>query len=233
MKLITNIKLKKINYIMEKLAIIVPYRDRKEHLKKFIPHMEKSMKEDGIQFNIFVINQGDNKDFNRGKLLNIGFELASDFDYFAFHDVDMLPVDSDYSYVDCPTHLASEAEQFGYKLPYEGYFGGVTIFDKSSFKKINGYANEYWGWGAEDDDVLHRCLIMDVPVSRKNCRYSSLDHERIINRAPYYKNLERLALFQKNPTHEYIMGDGLSTLEYKKIGEKKLSQYSKFISVTL
>jgi beta-1,4-galactosyltransferase 2 len=69
----------------------------------------------------------------------------------------MLPMTSDYSYVSVPTHLAAEAEQFGFKLPYQGYFGGVTLFDKHSFIKVNGYSNDYWGWGAEDDDVMFRC----------------------------------------------------------------------------
>lgn len=134
---------------MKKLAIIVPYRNREEHLKQFVPYMENYLLDDlegESDYKIFIINQDDNKPFNRAKLLNIGFKESEDFDYFAFHDIDMLPIDSDYTYVEEPTHLATEVEQFGFRLPYDGYFGGVTIFDKENFKKINGYANEYWGW---------------------------------------------------------------------------------------
>ena len=32
----------------------------------------------------------------------------------------------------------------------------MTAFTEESFKKINGYSNEYWGWGGEDDDISHR-----------------------------------------------------------------------------
>ena len=32
----------------------------------------------------------------------------------------------------------------------------MTAFTEDSFKKINGYSNEYWGWGGEDDDISHR-----------------------------------------------------------------------------
>lgn len=221
---------------MKKLAIIVPYRDRTEHLNEFIPYMENYLPDDldgEADYKIFIINQDDNKPFNRAKLLNVGFKESEDFDYFAFHDVDMLPTDSDYTYVDEPTHLATEVEQFEFRLPYEGYFGGVTIFDKESFKKINGYANEYWGWGAEDDDVLLRCAILDVSTSRKSCRYKSLDHTRNIEGVPYQKNLNKFFDFRNNPVIETIMNDGLSTLTYEKTSEKSITKNSVYISVKI
>lgn len=43
-----------------------------------------------------------------------------------------------------------------YRLPYAGYFGGVSGLSKSQFLKINGFPNEYWGWGGEDDDIFNR-----------------------------------------------------------------------------
>jgi hypothetical protein len=218
---------------MEKLAVIVPYRDRESHLSKFLPCMERTLIDAKIPFEILIIHQGDTKGFNRAKLLNVGYREAQDFDYYAFHDVDMLPVDSDYSFPDGPTHLASRAEQFGYKLPYEGYFGGVTLFDRVSFEKINGYSNDYWGWGAEDDDVLYRCAIMEIPTYRKDCKYKSLDHVRNIEQVPYMKNVHRFQDFQRNPTIQAIMADGISTLSYKKIEDKKLSEHSRMITVTL
>ena len=218
---------------MEKLAIVVPFRNREQHLVKFIPHMEKFLKDEEIPFEILIIEQGDNKEFNRAKLLNIGYAEFPDFDYYAFHDVDMLPVDSDYSYINGPTHLASRAEQFDYKLPYDGYFGGVTLFDKESFVKINGYSNEYWGWGAEDDDVLLRCSIMGIPTFRKDCEYLSLSHERKIDSVPYWTNVNKLRSFQSNPTADSIMSDGITTLKYTKKGEETISVNSKKIKVNL
>lgn len=221
---------------MKKLAIIVPYRDREEHLKQFVPYMENYLLEDlGTEgdYKIFIINQDDNKPFNRAKLLNVGFKESEDFDYFAFHDVDMLPTDSDYTYVDGPTHLATEVEQFEFKLPYDGYFGGVTIFDKDSFRKINGYANEYWGWGAEDDDVLLRCAILGIQTSRKLCRYRSLDHSRNIDGVPYQKNLNKFFSFRDNPIIETIMADGLSTLEYEKTSEKLITDNTVYINIKI
>jgi predicted glycosyltransferase involved in capsule biosynthesis len=220
---------------MEKLSVVVPYRDREQHLKEFIPHMEKALDEEGIEYSILIVEQADEKPFNRAKLLNVGFqESGSDCNYFAFHDVDMLPLDSDYSFPEGPTHLASEVEQFNWGLPYDGYFGGVTLFDKQSFVDINGYSNEYWGWGAEDDDVLHRCMSKGIETFRKECKYKSLGHERNIEREPYLKNIAKLQYFQSqiDPSN-HINSDGLSSLSYKKVGEETISEKSKLIKVVL
>ena len=217
----------------KKLSIVVPYRNREEHLKQFVPYMEEYLIKDGIPFHIYIIHQADDKPFNRAKLLNVGYKESEDFDYFAFHDVDMLPIDSDYSYIDCPTHLATRAEQFGFRLPYDGYFGGVTLFDKESFIKINGYSNEYWGWGAEDDDVLLRCSIMGVSASIKDCGYRSLSHDRNIPQDLYDKNLEKFRDLRLSPTKEKIFLDGLETLSYEKVKEEKLSEFCSILDVKL
>ena len=42
------------------------------------------------------------------------------------------------------------------RLPYERIFGGASAMNKEQFTKINGYPNNYWGWGGEDDDVSNR-----------------------------------------------------------------------------
>ena len=75
-----------------KLAIIVPYRDREEHLGRFVPHMDEFLSQRNIEHKIFVIEQSDEKPFNRGWLLNVGYKIAVEqgYDYFCFHDVDML-----------------------------------------------------------------------------------------------------------------------------------------------
>ena len=119
---------------MSKLAIIVPYRDREEHLARFVPHMEKFLSDKKIDFKIFVVEQGTDRPFNRGWLINIGYDISSQqgFDYFCFHDVDMLPEDKscDYSWVEKPTHLATRLSKFNYRLVYPEYFSGVTLFNK-------------------------------------------------------------------------------------------------------
>ena len=154
-----------------KLAIIVPYRDREEHLEQFVPHMDKFLSDRDIPYKIFVVEQGNDRAFNRGWLINVGYSIAKEqgFDYFCFHDIDMLPEDNtcDYSWVDKPTHLASRLSKFKYRLVYPEYMGGVTLINREHFEWINGFSNKYWGWGFEDDDLLYRCRTRGVPLEEQ------------------------------------------------------------------
>ena len=46
-------------YSPHHLAIIVPFRDRFEELQDFVPHMHRYLKEKGISFSIYIVNQAD------------------------------------------------------------------------------------------------------------------------------------------------------------------------------
>ena len=43
-----------------------------------------------------------------------------------------------------------------FRLPYSTIFGGAGAFLKKDFENINGFSNEFWGWGGEDDDLYKR-----------------------------------------------------------------------------
>jgi len=157
---------------MHKLGIIVPYRDRPDHLIIFKKSILNFLKSKNIDYEIIIVEQDDAKTFNRGKLLNIGFQYSKRLgcDYVVFHDVDMIPIDADYSYCNYPIHLASKfvSGTNGFnRILFDEYFGGVTMFPSSIFESINGYSNEYWGWGYEDNDLLHRCKEFNVSLDRK------------------------------------------------------------------
>ena len=151
-----------------KLGIIVPYRNRFAQLIEFRLAIKAFFRNKEIDYKVFVVEQDDAKLFNRGKLLNIGFKLAkkAKCDYVCFHDVDMLPTKVDYGYSEHPVHLASILvnDNNTHKSIFAQYFGGVTLFPVETFEKINGYSNEYWGWGFEDDDLLWRCMEYNIPL---------------------------------------------------------------------
>jgi len=158
----------------KKLGVIVPYRDRFEHLQTFKKKIIPYLNEKGIDFELIVVEQDDGKAFNRGKLLNVGFLYAkkNKCDYVAFHDVDMIPVDVDYSYSDVPVQMATDFIGETKRIVFDEYFGGVTIFPVTMFEHINGYSNDYWGWGYEDTHLnsMELTHMFEVRISSKKER---------------------------------------------------------------
>ena len=156
-----------------KLGVCVPYRNRELHLNEFIPKVGKFLKEAGIDFQMYFAHQIDDKLFNRGAMKNIAAKHAFEdgCDYIVWHDIDMIPEDNscDYSFPgDFPQHIAVRISQSDYKLKYFEYFGGAVIFSKEQVEKTNGYSNDYWDWGMEDDDLFWRCYLeglLDVTTS--------------------------------------------------------------------
>jgi len=155
-----------------KLGICVPYKNREEHLNQFIPHLSKFLSERNIEHSFYFAHQTDDKLFNRGAMKNIAAIHAFNdgCDYIVWHDIDMLPMDDlcDYSYPsDLPKHIAVNLSKYDYSLAYEEYFGGAVLFTKEQVYKINGYSNEYWDWGMEDDDLFWRCHFENLNKSKQ------------------------------------------------------------------
>jgi hypothetical protein len=190
-------------------AFIIPYRNRQAHLSLFIPTLTRYLAKQGFRnYHIYIVEQADSKPFNRAKLLNIGADIAKDTAmYYIFHDVDMRPKDVDYRYSLNPCHIATKCSQFNYKMPYPDYFGGVTIFDKEVFYSINGYSNNFWGWGGEDDESVNRVKAKGLIVDRRQCVFECSDHKRDYSHSA--TNAEKVNKIDAN--------DGLSSLEYKEI----------------
>jgi hypothetical protein len=146
-----------------KLGVCVPYRNREEHLKEFVPILSKFLESKNIDFKIYFAHQTDDKLFNRGAMKNIAAKHAFEdgCDYIVWHDIDMVPEDDtcDYSFPnDNPQHIAVRISQSDYQLKYEEYFGGAVVFSKEQVERTNGYSNDYWDWGMEDDDLFWRCV---------------------------------------------------------------------------
>jgi hypothetical protein len=163
--------------VNHKLGIIVPYRNRYEQLQKFKVAIKKYLNQKNIDYELIIVEQDSARTFNRGKLLNVGFIYAKKLkcDYVVFHDIDMLPINVNYSYSDIPIHLATNLLGTGgfKRIVFDEYFGGVTLFPNDYFESINGYSNNYWGWGYEDTDLLYRCVTSKIPLDSKEIEISS------------------------------------------------------------
>ncbi|KAM6181085.1 beta-1,4-galactosyltransferase 1-like isoform 2-T2 [Erethizon dorsatum] len=106
-----------------KVAIIIPFCNRQEHLKYWLYYLHPILQRQQLDYGIYVINQAGDNMFNRAKLLNIGFQEAlKDYDYncFVFSDVDLIPMDDHNAYrcFSQPRHISVAMDKFGFNLPY-------------------------------------------------------------------------------------------------------------------
>lgn len=54
------------------------------------------------------------------------------------------------------------------RIWYPDLFGGVTAFTREQMESVNGFSNEFYGWGGEDDDMLNRSDKHSKPLSAMN-----------------------------------------------------------------
>ena len=172
-----------------RLAIIIPFREEKNtkvrfnHLKELIKHLNNYLKNINIKYSFFVIHQLNyDKRFNRGQLLNIGFKLAKNYDIIVTHDVDMLPDNYLLQYYlhipKYPVHIAYPGSSIQYSYPK--YFGGINIYNKKHYKQINGFPNDFWGWGGEDDAIYDRIAINNLMIIRPDKgKIKELEHKNL------------------------------------------------------
>ena len=176
-----------------KLGVCVPYRNREAHLQEFIPEVGKYLENQGIDYCMYFAHQKDSKLFNRGAMKNIAAKVAFEdgCDYIVWHDIDMIPEEgggADYSYpAEHPIHIATNISQMDYKLKYFEYFGGAVVFTREQVEKTNGYSNEYWDWGSEDDDLFWRCYLEGLADVRTGGFYPNSKYLHFTGQDSYIK----------------------------------------------
>lgn len=203
-----------------KLAIVIPYRNREAHLERFLSHYSQLLPE----ADIYVIEQKEGKAFNRAKLFNVFFcEQCHNYDYYAFHDVDMY-LDTErtnpkvYDYPKVPTHIATRCQQFNYKMPYAGYFGGITLFNRKDFERSGGFSNNFWGWGGEDDEMRRNVVRKGLRIEYRQAYYFCADHDRPVDPIEHKANVQRL----KQPRDK---NDGYKFCQYTILEKKSPTWY--------
>ncbi|XP_039526081.1 beta-1,4-galactosyltransferase 1 isoform X2 [Pimephales promelas] len=215
---------------LQKVALIIPFRNRDEHLKYWLHYIHPILQRQQLDYGIYVIEQEGQDTFNRAKLLNVGYaESLKEYDYdcFIFSDVDIIPMDdrNTYKCSSQPRHLSVSMDKFGFRLPYKQYFGGVSAMSKQQFQKINGFPNNYWGWGGEDDDIFNRMTFQGMKISRPS---GDIGKCRMIRHSRDKKNEANPQRFKKIAhTKQTMHTDGIKSLKYKVINIEKDQLYTK------
>ncbi|XP_050535113.1 beta-1,4-N-acetylgalactosaminyltransferase bre-4-like [Daktulosphaira vitifoliae] len=210
------------------VCIIIPYRDRQDHLWTLLHRLIPLLKRQQLDFKIFVVEQVSNATFNKGAIMNAAFltiyrnyglRNADDwhkglYNCYIFHDVDMLPEDDRnmYSCSKFPKHLSVAVNEFKYKLPYHHLVGGVFNIRPKHYFRVNGYSNLFWGWGGEDDDMGYRIEHVGLPITRPPEHFGRYTMVKHIKRKPLAHAVRLKLVHTSQKRYKY---DGLNTLKYK------------------
>lgn len=216
-------------------TILVPFREqpeqkRGEQLKRFLSHIHRYHPD----WKVIVIEQSDdNRKFNRGALLNIGSKL-SETDYVIFHDVDLLPLMKIVPYYTAfpksPIHIA---KVWTSKYDSPTFLGGVLSMSIEDIQKTNGFPNNFWGWGGEDDVLRNRIKTKKLTVYQPTLRgegYKELPHVDTRTNQEW-KNMtkwEDMAEEKKHPGRS-----GFKNVKYEVLDEKKITENIKKITVEI
>ena len=223
--------------------ILIPYRNRKEHLDIFIkdaiPLFEKHLQ----PFKVIIIEQEEGKLFNRGLLLNIGVNEYKDKTQFFFtHDVDIVP--SEKCIQEYYTKINTiDTGIIGIYTSCCNTLGGIIKFDTKTIFNINGFPNDIWGWGAEDIAIQYRAKHFNIDI-KKNIlcnsdnrdayflRFDDINDRNGCNNRPNIciYSLDNLSNDDKLAK---IYSSGLNNLTYKIIERKDINSYVEIIKVSI
>ena len=93
---------------------------------------------------------------------------------------------------------------------------------RQQFKTINGFANTFYGWGGEDDDLNHRIHNHNYTLTRNPAniaRFVMLKHDKVSMNEDLENMMEKSASNQLDK-------EGLNTLKYKLIQSKDFPLYT-------
>lgn len=222
-----------------KTIILIPYRDRQTHLEYFLNKSYPLLNEKNNNLEILIVEQNFGKKFNRGLMINIGYHYYNNEDYYYItQDVDVNPI------------LEESFDMYNYNLKKneiyaiysdENTLGGLVKFKGSDYKNINGFPNDFWGWGCEDKELLNRAEFKNINIKR------SIGFHDIKIREKYFLIFQDNHLRERNDKYgeSYILWNrltndqkniklqmnGLTNLNYKIISEENLFNNVKKIKV--
>ena len=111
----------------------------------------------------------------------------------------------------------SSLNEFRYNLPYPEMTGGALAIRSDQFSILNGFSNQFYGWGGEDDEFHRRLVDHDLLPLRlppMHARYISLTHKKQSLKSSIDFNSIKPEL------------DGLKTLNYTVESMQLLRQYT-------
>ena len=174
--------------------------------------------------------------FNLGRLKNIGFQLASEKfgdlenSYYILSDIDLIPShDLIHSYLEYPNdviHLGNQGTRYNLSGTDKNFLGGVISLNKKDFIKCNGFPNNFWGWGGEDNVLQKRLKRKKINILKPKHSVIDLEEKTIDEKMEHLKKdkLKEMRKIEKVKEDKKIWKtNGLSNLNdsYEVIHESK------------
>jgi hypothetical protein len=226
-----------------KHIFLIPYRNRKRHLDYYLENTLPLLLKHLDDVKIVVIEQCNDKLFNRGILLNIGFEIYKNENNAIFytHDVDLNPSEemiiSNYK-------LEINDKEIISIYSDDKTLGGIIAFNNNTFLKMNGFPNNFWGWGVEDKALQNRAEFYNIKIIRKNEYEDMKKNNKLkifddINDRKLNTNFNDITSFEyykfqnlsSEKKEEHTKSSGLNNLQYIILNNNKLNDYVNIIKV--
>lgn len=158
---------------LKNICYMIPYRNRKETIEITVSKIEDYIVCKNLNANVWIIEQKNNVNWNKGCTLNIGYKaLEKYYDYFIINDADTF-LKNDYNII-----LPKENEII-HIYGYKHCLGGIFILSKNTFKKLNGFSNNFFNWGREDRELIDRCESNKITINRKYLQFNTNDIEEL------------------------------------------------------
>jgi len=165
----------------QRLAILIPFRGEAnmESFAELCARLPAHLDAQETEFHLLAVNQADGHPFNRAALANAAVSVLAGagrraglrvgdrrpFDCLAIHDVDRFPVSSliNSSCAPLAAHYYRCSSPTPHVLHPESYTGGVLLLRPTLYRAVNGFSNDFWGWGHEDNEFYLRLRSCGLP----------------------------------------------------------------------
>lgn len=186
---------------------------RKRELCDWIKNIRFVMRQNlGILYKIYIIEQADEKPWNRGLLYNAGFQIAATDDRtFLF-----INCNTDYTIPEepLPSEFFTHKEGFLDLHGYDGGLGSFCAFYSKAFEECNGFPSHFWGWGGEDYAIKKRIECVGSAIIRPSGLYGKWLKENRNHPRDDSKNRENIELAEKE-TKETMWESGINKMTYE------------------
>lgn len=207
---------------------IIPFRNRAAHIDRWTLEANKLYStSSNFKFSVILVEQLDDKPFNKGVLLNVGYWKAMEMHHemyngllnprpnLIFNDVDVF----------CKDLKFLRPEEYVYHPYGDGHcLGCIFVCSPEAYLSFNGFSNKYNGWGREDADALYRTKIQSIPVKidgyeqrKSNKSFVEFHHESNITKIKEnyieYDNLtkDHAKLYESGVNDEFIINKMLTS----------------------